>query len=244
MRVFFWTLSFSLFAVFTTFTLGLALAIVFNDPILPLSIRKIIRSILLLPYAMPFFLSILIWRGMLNPHVGIINKILYDLFNYSPPWLSDPWWAKVAILLINLWLGFPYMFLIATGALQSIPQEIFDAAQVDGASSWQRFWNITLPLLLIAVGPLLIFSFAFNFNNFNVIFLFNRGGPPMPNEPTPVGYTDILISYSYRLAFEGGKGGDYGYAATISIIIFFVLSIITLLQFRYIRVWEEISENV
>lgn len=241
-RVFLWTVAFALLAVLTCFALGLFLSLVFNDPSLPA--RKLIRSILLIPYAVPFFLSILTWRGVLNPHVGVINRILENLLGWSPPWLSDQWWAKVAILIINLWLGFPYMMLITTGALQAIPSEIYEAAEVDGASAWQRFWHITLPLLLVSVGPLLIFSFAFNFNNFNVIFLFNRGGPPMPNTRTPAGHTDILISYSFRLAFEGGRGGDYGYASAITIIIFLVLAAITLFQFRYARMWEEVSENV
>jgi ABC-type sugar transport system permease subunit len=241
-RVFLWTVAFSILSVLSAFSLGLFLSLVFNDPRIPG--RKLIRSFLLLPYAVPFFISILIWRGLMNPHVGIINRILEILFQWSPPWLSDPWWAKIAILLINLWLGFPYMMLITTGALQSIPSELFEAAEVDGATAWQRFWNLTLPLLLISVGPLLIFSFAFNFNNFNVIYLFNRGGPPMPNTETPAGHTDILISYSFRLAFEGGRGGDYGYASAITIIIFLVLMVITLFQFRYARMWEEVSENV
>lgn len=243
-RVFIWTIVFALSAVLTTFALGLLLAVLFNDPVLPPKYRKAIRSILLLPYVIPFYLSILTWRGMMNPYVGIINKILESLIRFSPPWLSDPSWAKAGILLINLWLGFPYMLLITTGALQAIPSEINDASEVDGASEWQRFWYITLPLLLISVGPLLIFSFAFNFNNFNVIYLFNSGGPPMPNTLTPVGHTDILISYSFRLAFEGGRGGDYGFASAITIIIFIVLAIITLFQFRYARIWEEVSENV
>jgi len=243
-RVFIWTIEFAFLAVLTTFAFGLLLAVLFNDPVIHPSYRKAIRSILLLPYVIPFYLSILTWRGMMNPHVGIINKILESLIKFSPPWLSDPGWAKAGILLINLWLGFPYMLLITTGALQAIPSEINDAAEIDGASEWQRFWYITLPLLLISVGPLLIFSFAFNFNNFNVIYLFNSGGPPMPNTPSPVGHTDILISYSFRLAFEGGRGGDYGFASAITIIIFIVLAIITLFQFRYARIWEELSENV
>jgi ABC-type sugar transport system permease subunit len=241
-RVFLWTVAFSALSVLMSFALGLFLALVFNDPAIPG--RKLIRSCLLIPYAVPFFISILIWRGMLNPHVGIISKVLEFFLNWSPPWLSDPWWTKISVLIVNLWLGFPYMMLITTGALQAIPSELFEAAEVDGASTWQRFWHITLPLLLISVGPLLIFSFAFNFNNFNVIYLFNRGGPPMPNTPTPVGHTDILISYSFRLAFEGGRGGDYGYASSITIIIFIILAIITLFQFRYARMLEEVSENV
>jgi ABC-type sugar transport system permease subunit len=136
------------------------------------------------------------------------------------------------------------MFLICTGALQSIPSDIYEAAEVDGASGWQRFMNITLPLLLVAVGPLLIGSFAFNFNNFTIIDIYNEGGPPIPNSPTPAGHTDILITYIFRLAFGGGRGVDYGYASAITIVIFIILAIIVGIQFRSTRVWEEVSESV
>jgi ABC-type sugar transport system permease subunit len=115
---------------------------------------------------------------------------------------------------------------------------------VDGANSWQCFWKITMPLLLMSVGPLLISSFAMNFNNFTVIYLYNSGGPPIPGTSTPAGYTDILISYTYRLAFASGRGSDYGYASAITIIIFIVVAAITLFNFRFTRVWEEVSENV
>lgn len=241
-RVFLWTFAFALLSVLTTFALGLFLALVFNDPIVPG--RKLIRSLLIVPYSVPGVIGILIWRAMLNPHLGIISKNLENLIGWAPGWLSNPWWAKVAILLINLWLGFPYMMLISSGALQAIPLDLYEAAEVDGASAWQRFWNITLPLLLVSVGPLLIASFTFNFNNFNVIYLFNEGGPPIPGTPTPAGHTDILISYTYRLAFAGHRGSDYGYAAAITFVIFVLLSVITALNFRYTRVWEEVSESV
>lgn len=244
-NIFLWTVTFALLAVITTFALGLFLSVMLNYPSIPIRAKKLIRSVLLIPYAIPAFISILIWRGMLNPHIGVINKTLEILFSWSPPWFSNQWWAKIAIIfLVNLWLGFPYMMLISTGALQSIPTELYEAAEVDGASGMQRFWSITLPLLLVIVRPLLIFSFAFNFNNFNVIYLFNKGKPPMPYTATPAGYTDILMSYSYRLAFEGGRGGDYGYAATITIIIFLVLAVITLFQFRYMGIWKEVSKSV
>jgi ABC-type sugar transport system permease subunit len=134
--------------------------------------------------------------------------------------------------------------LICSGALQSIPHEALEAATVDGANPWQRFWRITLPLLLVAVGPLLVASFTFNFNNFNLIYLFNGGGPPMANTPTPAGHTDILISYVYNLAFSGSRGVDYGFASAITIVIFFIVGAITLFQFRYTRMLEEVSENV
>ncbi|MFP4344923.1 MAG: maltose ABC transporter permease MalF [Anaerolineales bacterium] len=240
--VFVWTFAFALLSVLTTFALGLLLALVLDGPGLPG--RKALRSFLILPYAVPGVISILIWRGLLNPHLGVLTTTLQEWIGWAPQWFADPFWAKFAVLLINLWLGYPYMMLICSGALQAIPKEIYEAAEVDGAGRFQQFWRITLPLLLVSVGPLLVSSFTFNFNNFNVIYLFNEGGPPIPNTPTPAGHTDILISYTYRLAFAGERGSDYGYAAAITFVIFVVISLITLFNFRYTRIWEEVSENV
>lgn len=237
-----WTFGFAFFSLLFNFSLGLAIAIMFNEPTFPL--KKVIRSLLIVPYTVPALITILIWRGMLNPDLGVISRAMQSLIGWSPPWFSDGWWARIAILLVNLWLSYPYFMLICSGALQSIPEDIYAAAQVDGASPWQKFWYITLPLLLVAVGPLLIASFTFNFNNFNLIFLFNAGGPPMANTPTPAGHTDILISYVYNLAFSGSRGVDYGFASAITIVIFFIVGAITLFQFRYTRMWEEVSENV
>ncbi len=237
-----WNFGFAFFSLLLNFGLGLAIAVLFNDPRFPF--KKLIRSLLILPYTVPALITILIWRGMLNSELGVIDRMLESVFGWAPPWFTDPSWAKVAILLVNLWLSYPYFMLISSGALQSIPEELYAAAQVDGASPWQQFWQITLPLLLVAVGPLLIASFTFNFNNFNLIYLFNAGGPPMAGTPTPAGHTDILISYVYNLAFSGSRGVNYGFAAAITIIIFFIVGTITLLQFRLTRTWEAVSENV
>jgi ABC-type sugar transport system permease subunit len=241
-RIITWNFAFALFSLFLNFGLGLIIAIMFNDPLFPF--KKLIRSLLIIPYTVPALLTILVWRGMLNPELGVIDRVLENWFGWAPPWFTDQWWAKIAILLINLWLSYPYFMLIASGALQSIPEDYYSAAQVDGASSWQQFRHITLPLLLVAVGPLLIASFVFNFNNFNLIYIFNAGGPPMAGTPTPAGHTDILISYVYNLAFTASRGVDYGFAAAITIVIFFIVGTITLIQFRYTRMWEEVSENV
>ncbi len=237
-----WNFGFAFFSLLLNFALGLAIAILFNDPFFPL--KKLIRSLLIIPYTVPALITILVWRGMMNPELGVISRTLEGWFGWSPPWFTDQWWAKIAILLVNLWLSYPYFMLICSGALQSIPQDIYEAAIMDGAGPWQKFTNVTLPLLLVAVGPLLIASFTFNFNNFNLIYLFNGGGPPIPGTPTPAGYTDILISYVYNLAFSGSTGINYGFAAAITIIIFFIVGAITLFQFRYTRMWEEVSENV
>ncbi|MDX1436601.1 MAG: maltose ABC transporter permease MalF [Anaerolineales bacterium] len=237
-----WNFAFAFLSVATTFALGLGVALIFNDRSLPG--RKLITTLLLIPYAIPSLISVMVWRGMFNPELGIINQTLTDLIGWAPRWFTDPFWAKTAILIINLWLGYPYFMLICSGALQAIPTDIYGAAEVDGANVWQRFRKITLPLLLVAVGPLLVASFVFNFNNFNVIFLFIAGGPPIAGAATEAGHTDILISYVYNLAFEGGRGAQYGFAAAITMIIFIVVAVITLLQFRWTRMWEEVGENV
>lgn len=241
-RIIIWNFAFALLSVLTTFALGLIVALIYNDPEFPF--KKLIRSLLLIPYTIPPLITIIIWRGMMNPEVGVINQTLENLINFSPPWFTNPGWARFAILIVNLWLGYPYFMLICSGALQSIPSDVYSAAEVDGASIWQRFWKITLPLLLVSVGPLLVASFTFNFNNFGLIFLFLQGGPPIANAATKAGHTDILISYVYNLAFAGGRGADYGLASAITIVIFIIVGTITLFQFRYTQMWEEVSENV
>ena len=241
-RIILWNFGFAFFSLLFNFSLGLAIAIMFNDKYFPL--KKLIRSLLIIPYTIPALITILIWRGMLNPELGVFDRILESLFGWAPPWFTNQWWAKIAIIIVNLWLSYPYFMLICSGALQSISEDYYAAAKVDGASSWQQFWNITLPLLMVSVGPLLIASFTFNFNNFNLIYLFNQGNPPMAGTPTPAGHTDILISYVYNLAFSGNRGVNYGFASAITFIIFVIVGVITLLQFRFTSMWEEVSENV
>ena len=238
-----WNFIFPTVSVISTFALGLAIAIMFNDPDFPL--KKLIRSALIIPYTIPPLISIILWRGLFNSEFGIINKVLKDWIGTAPHWTTEAIWAQIAILIVNLWLGYPYMMLVSSGALQSIPADIYEAAMIDGATGWQRFRRITLPLLLIAVGPLLIASYVFNFNNFGLIYLFISGGPPIAGATTQAGHTDILISYVYKLAFEsGGRGVQYGLASAISIVVFFIVGAITLFQYRFTNMWEEASENV
>jgi len=238
-RVFVWTFAFAILSVATTFVLGLALALALNDP--RMKLRRTTRSLLIVPYALPSFMTALIWQGLLNTSFGPINQVL----GVNIPWLTSQAFAgalpKFSVVLVNLWLGFGYMFLITTGALQAMPEEVKEAARVDGASGWQILRQITLPLLLVAVGPLLIASFAFNFNNFNTVFLLTGGGPPIQGTLTPAGHTDILISFSYRLAFAGGRGQDFGLAAAISTIIFFLVAIFSYIGFKRTAVLEEIN---
>ncbi|MBE2197679.1 MAG: ABC transporter permease subunit [Anaerolinea sp.] len=242
-RILVWNFVFPILSVVSTFALGLAIAIMFNESGFPF--KRTIRSFLLIPYTIPGLITIIIWRGMMNTELGVINRTLMNWFSVSVPWTTDGNWAKFAVLLVNLWLGYPYFMLICSGALQAIPSDLYEAAEVDGASIWQRFRTITLPLLLVAVGPLLIASYVFNFNNFNLIYLFIQGGPPIANATAQAGHTDILISYVYKMAFEGsGRGVQYGLASAITIVIFFVVGALTLFQFRFTNMWEEVSENV
>ena len=183
--VFLWTVVFAFVSVLLTFSLGLFLAINFDVPEMPF--KSILRALLLIPYTIPAFVAVPVWVGLLNPQFGVVSMAFQSIFGWVPPWFSDPFWSKVGILLIQLWLGFPYMFVIVTGALQTLDKDVYEAADLDGANAWHKFGSITLPLLLVTVGPLLVASFAFNFNNFTVIELYNRGGPPIPNVPTPVG---------------------------------------------------------
>ncbi|WP_139415363.1 ABC transporter permease subunit [Agromyces laixinhei] len=231
-----WTFAFAIISVASTFFLGLFLAIVFND--MRMRGRKYYRVVMILPYAIPSFLSALIWAGMMNESFGFINQVIFG--GASIPWLTDPWMAKVSVLIVNLWLGFPYMFLICMGALQSIPDDIQEAATVDGARPWAVFRLIKLPLLLVTVAPLLIASFAFNFNNFNVIYMLTDGGPRDSDAPIPVGFTDILITMVYKVAFTG-QARDYGLASAYSIIIFIVVAVISIIAFRRTKSLEELN---
>ena len=236
-----WNFIFAFMSVFSTFSLGLIIAYIYNDRTLPG--RKIIQSFLLIPYTIPSLITIIIWRGMFNNQVGVINRVLESLFHIAPAWTVEPNLAKLAILIVNLWLGYPYFMLVTSGALQAIPNDLYEAASIDGANAFQKFFKITLPLLLVSVGPLLVASFVYNFNNFNLIFLFIEGGPPIPNSPTRAGYTDILISYVYNFAFAAGRSKEYGLGSAITIIIFIIVAVITLFQFKYTRMWEEVGEN-
>ncbi|MFN3346282.1 MAG: ABC transporter permease subunit, partial [Candidatus Bipolaricaulaceae bacterium] len=188
-RVFAWTVTWAVLTVTLSFALGLALAILLNDK--TLRFRKLYRSLLIVPYAIPAFISILIWRGFFNTEVGLFNRALTQAFGVRVPWLSTPFWARFSCILTNVWLTYPYMMLVSLGALQSIPEEMYEAAKVDGATGWRRFVHITFPLLLISVAPLLIGSFAFTFNNFTLIWLLTRG-EPVVEIGSRAGATDIL----------------------------------------------------
>jgi arabinogalactan oligomer/maltooligosaccharide transport system permease protein len=232
-RTLVWNLAFAALTVAGTFALGLLVAVVLNHE--RLKGQRIYRSLLILPYAMPAFAMLLLWRDMFNTDFGLINR----MFGTEINWFGKPVTAMIAVLLVQLWMGYPYMFLVATGALQSIPGDLKEAASVDGAKPVYAFRTIIFPLLLVALAPLMIASFAFNFNNFNAIYMVSEGGPFPPDNPQ-IGATDLLITYTYRLAF-GAQGAQYGFAAAVSVFIFLIVAVFSIVGFRRTRALEEVN---
>jgi arabinogalactan oligomer/maltooligosaccharide transport system permease protein len=220
LKIFVWTFAYATIVVLGAFALGLFLAITLDKK--GLRFQRFYRSVIIIPWAMPGFLSLLVWAGLLNDDFGVVNK----LFGIHVPWLFDANWARLSVLLVSIWLTTPYFFLVSLGALQSIPEELTEAAHVDGGGAWAVFRRVTLPLLLVAVAPLMIASFAFNFNNFGNIYLLTGGGP-YTGDSSVAGSTDILITYTYKLAIATGKGQDYGLASAVAIIIFFIVAAIS-----------------
>lgn len=218
-----WTLGFAVASTVLTFSVGIGMALLFDHP--GMRGRRIYRAIMILPYAFPFFLSGLVWSGLLNSSFGYINQVL--LGGAEIPWLLDPVLAKITVILVSVWFGMPYWFLVGTGALQAIPSELIEAAKADGAGAWTTFYRIQLPLLLSTTSPLIVAGFAFSLNDFTTIFMLSNGGPTNPASPIGAGHTDILITVVYKLAFVGGSA-DYGLASALSVLIFLITAMLSI----------------
>jgi len=232
LSIFVWTFAFATLTVVFTFALGLALASVLQWP--HLSFKPVYRILLILPYAVPAFISILVFRGLFNQNFGEINLILEMLFGARPQWFSDGNLAKVMIIIVNTWLGYPYMMLLAMGFLQAVPEDHKKAAALEGAGMLRVFFTITLPQILPPFLPLLIASFAFNFNNVVLILLLTRGLPDIPGTIIPAGQTDIVASFTYRIAFSD-SAQQFGLAGAITLLIFIVVGVISYANFVTMR---------
>ena len=232
LSIFLWTLVFATVSVLLTFGLGLLLASILQWP--HLAGKSIYRLLLILPYAVPAFISILVFRGLFNQNFGEINMLLEMLFGSRPNWFTDPFLARVMIVIVNVWLGYPYMMLLAMGFLQSVPGDHKKAAALEGAGSLRVFFSITLPQIIPPFLPLLIASFAFNFNNLVLILLLTRGAPDMPGTIIPAGQTDILGSFIYRISFMD-SGQQFGLAGAITLIIFIIVAVIAYANFVAMR---------
>ena len=226
-RIFLWTFAFSAISVALTFALGILLSVLLDQP--DLKFRRTYRTLFILPYAVPGVLSILIMRGLFNQEFGAVNEMLRAFFGFAPEWETNPWGARAMVLLVNLWLGYPYMMLICTGMLQSIPSGIYEASAIDGSNKVTDFFQLTLPLVLPAMIPILISSFAFNFNNFNLIFLLTAGGPQMVGGNA--GETDLLVTYTYNMAFRD-SGTNFGLAGAIATLLFIIVGFLSWINLR------------
>ncbi|THE12409.1 sugar ABC transporter permease [Bacillus timonensis] len=228
-----WTVIWTLVASTLQVALGIFLAILVNQK--EIRFKKFFRTILVLPWAVPGFVTILIFAGLFNDSFGAINNDILAFFGIDPiPWLTDAGWTKVALIVMQGWLGFPYIFIVTTGVLQSIPEDLYEAATIDGASIFAKFKNITMPMILLAMAPIIITQFTFNFNNFNIIYLFNGGGPAVPG--STAGGTDILVSWIYKLTMQSSQ---YSLAAALTILLSVFVIAIALWQFRRTNSFKE-----
>lgn len=228
-----WTLTWTFVATTLSIALAMFLAILTNDK--RLKGTRLIRTVLILPWAVPGFVTIIIFSALFNDNFGAINlDIIQPLFGTSIPWMSNVMWSRIAIIMIQVWLGFPYVYALFSGVLKGISDDWYEAADMDGASRWQKFREITFPHLMFATGPLLLTQYTFNFNNFNIIYLFNEGGPAVRGQNA--GGTDILISWVFKLTFDNAQ---FSMAAAISLILGLIVATFAFFQFRRSRSFRE-----
>lgn len=237
--VFGWTVIWTLSATTLQIIIGIFAAIVMHQPFI--KFKRIFGVILLLPWAVPAFITILSFSNMFNDSAGAINTQVIPLLNHLPfidisaiSWKTDPFWTKLAIISIQGWLGFPYIYVLTSGILQSIPDDWYEASIIDGASAIQKFRFITLPQIFAVAAPVFITQYTFNFNNFSMIYLFNEGGPGSVG--SGAGATDILISWIYKLTT--GTSPQYNIASAITLIISAVVIFVSLLVFKRTRAFE------
>ena len=226
MPVLTWTLIWAFFATFLNFFAGTVMAMIINRP--STRFKGLWRTVFSLTIAVPQFVSLLIIRTMFKPE-GAVNSLLMDLgwIETALPFFTDATWARVTIIVINMWVGIPYTVMSVTGILQNIPAEQYEAARIDGANAFQQFTNVTLPYMIFVMTPTLISSFTGNINNFNIIYLLSGGGPTYVGDSA--GQTDLLVTWLYKLTIDNQQ---YNLAAVIGILTFIVLATVSLLTYR------------
>ncbi len=226
MSVLGWTLIWAFFATFLNFFCGLFLAMVINRK--TTHGKGFWRAVFSMSIAVPQFVSLLVMHQMLQPQ-GAINRILmnWGWIDNPMPFFTDATWARVTVIVINLWVGIPYTIMQVTGILQNIPADQYEAAEIDGANWWQIFTKITMPYIIFVLTPYLITTFTGNVNNFNVIYLLTRGDPAVVGDSA--GKTDLLITWLYKLTVDNN---DYNLGAVIGIMTFVVLAVVSLITYR------------
>jgi arabinogalactan oligomer/maltooligosaccharide transport system permease protein len=223
-RTLLWTILYSIIATVVAFAVGLGLALLLNDR--TLRERNVYRTLLIVPWALPAAITILAWAGILNSDFGYANQLLHDLGVSPVQWLSDPTWARICVIGVSVWAGYPFMMTACLGALQSVPDDLVEAAKIDGAQRANIFRFVTLPVLRSVVVPLLISTYSFNFtNNFNMIYLLTSGGPAVSG--SQAGATDTVLSYSYKLTLTYQR---YGIASAVAVTVFAIVAVTWLAQ--------------
>lgn len=242
-RVAGWTLLWAVLSTFTCFFVGFMFAVILRDK--RIQFPKIYRTIFILPYAIPQMLSLFVWANLLNGTFGPINRTLqyWHIIQQGIPWLSNPNVAKLTLVLVNIWIGFPYSMILTTSSMTAISQAQYEASQIDGASRWQQFIHITLPLVMYQLKPTLIMQFAGNINNFGAVFFLTGGGPNLMfgsenlTISTQAGSTDLLISWIYKLTMN--TPNQYQLASVLSILVFIVLVPFALYNFTHTKAFKD-----
>lgn len=232
-----WTIVFAVLSTFGCYFLGLIFAMLLSDE--DLKEAPVYKALLIIPWALPGAITIIAFKGLFNSDYGAINAALQNLHIIKDPimWLTTPFAARAAVILLNLWLGYPYMMNICMGALAAIPSSYYEAADIDGATGLQKFFKITLPSLARTSYPLLISSFAFNFNNFNTAFLLTDGGPAKEGASFS-GWTDIIGSAAYNMST---KQGQFALGSAMSVIIFIIIGTISFVNMKASGQFEEVE---
>ena len=238
--VFMWTLIWTLCATTLQIVLGIFTAVLANQPFI--KFKRIFGVIFLLPWAVPAFITILTFSNMFNDSIGAMNTQVIPFINKLIPfveigkiaWKTNPFWTKVAIIMVQGWLGFPYIYVMVTSILQSISEDLYEAAKIDGANAFKRFTSITLPVIFSVAAPTFLTQYTGNFNNFTMIYLFNNGGPGSVGGGA--GSTDILISWIYKLTT--GTSPQFSFAAALTLIISVVVISVSLIVFKRTKAFE------
>ncbi|KTD85804.1 sugar ABC transporter permease [Paenibacillus etheri] len=228
-----WTIIWAVLSTITTYFGGLLVALLVSQK--GIRFKGMWRVILIVPYAVPQLISLLLMRNLFNGQFGPINQYLGYFGMGNLPWLTDPFWAKVTVIIVNMWVGIPVSMLLIMGVLTTIPRDMYEAAEVDGASGYQKFRIVTLPMVLFSTAPTLITQFAGNINNFNAIFLLT-GGSPVNGDYQYAGSTDLLVTWLYKLTLDQNKNNM---ASAIGIIIFVIVASFSLYNYRRTKSFKE-----